>query len=270
MFLSWSQVHGALTHFPVALLITAVVFDIGSLRSRHKERQDAWRTVSFWMLAGAVVMAVPSLLSGWITGLTVFPGKARAPAIFDWHWKSALATSALTAIVLWWRVRSRDRLSGKSRLACTLLMTAAAGVVSFTGHLGGTLVFGDESASLAESVGGQEVINTAAKPAEQPIQKPATKPPAVDAKLVQLIQAGRKLYDENGCANCHRIAGKGATTAPDLTGTGTRHPSLEWQIAHIKNPRAVVPKSTMPAYDALSEQELKALGAYMVSLRQGR
>lgn len=261
MSLSWSQVHGALTHFPVALLITAVVFDIGSLRSRHKERQDAWRTASFWMLAGAVVMAVPSLLSGYVTSLTVFPGKARPPAILDWHWMSALATSALTALVLWWRVRSRDRLAGKSRLACTLLMTTAAGVVSFTGHLGGAMVFDDESASLAaESAGGQETTpNAAVKPT-----MPPPKTPAVDA---QLVQAGQKLYAENGCANCHRIAGKGATTAPDLTRTGARHPDLAWQIAHLKNPRAVVPKSTMPAYDALTEQELKALAAYMVSRR---
>lgn len=259
-FLSWPEIHGAITHFPVALLMAAAAFEIGVLLTRNKERQEAWRTTSFWMLVVAVVTAVPSLLSGYITGLTVFPKNARAPIIFDWHWMSALATTALSIVALWWRVRQRDRLSRPTRLACVLLMTIAAGVVGGTGYWGGKMVFGDESASLAaESVGGQDTTQNATRPPAR-----TAKPPAVDAKLVL---AGRKIYGENGCANCHRIGTEGATTAPDLTRTGVRHPDLKWQIAHIKNPRAVNPKSTMPAYDALSVQELKALGAYMVSLR---
>ena len=37
-------------------------------------------------------------------------------------------------------------------------------------------------------------------------------------------------------------------TGPDLTNVGNRQPSLEWNLLHLYQPRAVVSKSIMPAY----------------------
>lgn len=42
-------------------------------------------------------------------------------------------------------------------------------------------------------------------------------------------------------------------TGPDLTDVGNRQPSLEWNLVHLYNPRAVVEASIMPAYPWLFE-----------------
>src|SRR5690606_8248332 len=42
-------------------------------------------------------------------------------------------------------------------------------------------------------------------------------------------------------------------TGPDLINVGNRQPSLEWNLVHLYNPRAVVSESVMPAYPWLFE-----------------
>jgi cytochrome c oxidase cbb3-type subunit 2 len=45
-------------------------------------------------------------------------------------------------------------------------------------------------------------------------------------------------------------------TGPDLARIGGKY-SDEWQVAHLMNPRDVVPESIMPAYDWLARTELR-------------
>ncbi len=42
-------------------------------------------------------------------------------------------------------------------------------------------------------------------------------------------------------------------TGPDLTDVGNRHPSKDWNLVHLYNPRIVVKESIMPAYPYLFE-----------------
>ena len=42
---------------------------------------------------------------------------------------------------------------------------------------------------------------------------------------------------------------------------------LEWHVRHFRNPAAVVPGSIMPPLADLSEDDVKALAAYMLSLK---
>lgn len=82
-----------------------------------------------------------------------------------------------------------------------------------------------------------------------------------------LVKQGRALVEKNGCLGCHKIAGQGGAVGPPLDGAGTRRPSLDWQIRHLKAPSAVVPGSTMPPYKQLSDADLRALATYLLSLR---
>ena len=65
---------------------------------------------------------------------------------------------------------------------------------------------------------------------------PATAPPPGDAA------AGKRVYDANGCAGCHEIAGKGSTFGPNLTrvGAGRSHEYLKESVLH---PSADIPDS---------------------------
>ena len=103
---------------------------------------------------------------------------------------------------------------------------------------------------------------------------------------------GKALYVANGCVGCHTqyvrnvdmdkvwgerpsiaadYAGMHRTdfwrntatlmgserTGPDLTNIGNRQPSIDWQLLHLYQPRAVVKQSIMPAYQWMFEYKEK-------------
>jgi len=96
--------------------------------------------------------------------------------------------------------------------------------------------------------------------------------------------AGRDVYIREGCYNCHSqmvrpfraeteryghysVAGEfvydhpfqwgSKRTGPDLARVGERY-SNEWHVAHLTNPRDVVPESNMPAYPFLAKTAAKS------------
>jgi cytochrome c oxidase cbb3-type subunit 2 len=110
--------------------------------------------------------------------------------------------------------------------------------------------------------------------------------------LSEAAMHGKALFIENGCVACHTqqvrnidmdkvwgsrpgIAADYADnkrmssfvntatlmgterTGPDLTNVGNRQPSLEWNLLHLYQPRAVVSKSIMPAYKWLFDVKEK-------------
>jgi cytochrome c oxidase cbb3-type subunit 2 len=108
--------------------------------------------------------------------------------------------------------------------------------------------------------------------------------------MSEAAKKGKEIYIANGCVACHTqqvrnldmdkvwgsrpsIAADYANikrqdiwrntatlmgterTGPDLTDIGNRQPSLEWNLLHLYQPRAVVKASIMPAYQWLFEQK---------------
>jgi quinol-cytochrome oxidoreductase complex cytochrome b subunit/cytochrome c551/c552 len=82
-----------------------------------------------------------------------------------------------------------------------------------------------------------------------------------------LVKKGRTLFDQNGCTGCHKLAGQGGAVGPPLDGESARHPDLNWQIRHLKDPADVTRGSTMPPYKQLSDSDLRALAEFLLSLK---
>jgi cytochrome c oxidase cbb3-type subunit II len=107
--------------------------------------------------------------------------------------------------------------------------------------------------------------------------------------------AGRAVYVREGCYNCHSqmirplrdeveryghysLAAESMydhpfqwgskRTGPDLARIGGKY-SDEWQLAHLANPRALVPQSIMPGYPWLAKRELN-LEAAAADVRTNR
>ena len=98
--------------------------------------------------------------------------------------------------------------------------------------------------------------------------------PAGAAPRTGDAERGRRVYMREGCGFCHtqmvrdlpmdRPYGRPSRaedyaledppmlgtqrTGPDLADVGTRQPSETWHLIHLYDPRAVVPRSVMPAY----------------------
>lgn len=84
---------------------------------------------------------------------------------------------------------------------------------------------------------------------------------------------GAQLFDDAGCAACHRIAGTPANglAGPDLTyiasrrslGAGILPNNRGTMIGWIGDSQAIKPGNRMPRYNVLSGEELQALAAYL-------
>lgn len=112
----------------------------------------------------------------------------------------------------------------------------------------------------------------------------STTQPVPGMKPYDAVQlAGRDVYLREGCYNCHSqmirpfraeteryghysVAGESVydhpfqwgskRTGPDLARVGGRY-SDEWHVAHLMQPRDVVPESNMPAYPWLAQRLAK-------------
>ena len=114
-------------------------------------------------------------------------------------------------------------------------------------------------------------------------QKSTTQPIEGLKPYTALQLAGRDIYQREGCYNCHSqmirpfraeteryghysVAGESVydhpfqwgskRTGPDLARVGGRY-SDEWHVAHLMQPRDVVPESNMPAYPWLAKRAAK-------------
>ncbi len=78
--------------------------------------------------------------------------------------------------------------------------------------------------------------------------------------------AGKQLFQESGCLNCHTVAGVGGNLGPNLTEEGSKAHGIDWHVNHLKDPQSVVPGSPMPAFGNLSDQQLNELAHFLEGL----
>jgi cytochrome c oxidase cbb3-type subunit II len=126
---------------------------------------------------------------------------------------------------------------------------------------------------------------------------PGTVEAAPDIRLYTPLElAGRNIYIREGCYACHSqmirtlqddvdrygpyslaVESKydhpmqwgSKRTGPDLARVGDKY-SDQWHLAHLRNPRDVVPQSNMPSYAFLERAQLETddLGFHLAALRR--
>jgi cytochrome c oxidase subunit 2 len=74
------------------------------------------------------------------------------------------------------------------------------------------------------------------------------------------------VFVTNHCQSCHVVAGQGTEFGPDLTHVATRY-TADKLANLIRKPTSVNPQANMPAFDKLSDADLKALVAYLMTLK---
>ena len=125
--------HPVMIHFPIALFIASVVFDILAIW----RKRPILATVAYFNLVGAAItipLAIATGLGAWqwqLEGATL-KGNLRL------HLICAL-TSAVFILGLCWK-RSRLRAKGQSpRVFYFVFLALAVAIITLTGHLGGIL-----------------------------------------------------------------------------------------------------------------------------------
>ena len=102
------------------------------------------------------------------------------------------------------------------------------------------------------------------------LQNPDVNPARADAKAFtpQMAALGKQLYEvKYQCQACHTTGGSGGYVGPNLTNAGNWL-TPAWIMAWLRNPQALVPDTIEPRR-SFTEDEIKALTAYLLTLRQG-
>jgi uncharacterized membrane protein len=125
--------HVVLIHFPIALFIMAVAFDLISQWTKRRGLADA----AYYNLLGATISTIPVLATGILAWQLQLEGQ-RLKGILLLHLVLACVSSALIWLVWWvhFRARRREESLPNYRLALEIL---GVGIIALTGHLGGFL-----------------------------------------------------------------------------------------------------------------------------------
>ena len=102
------------------------------------------------------------------------------------------------------------------------------------------------------------------------VQKPGIDPESVDSRQFSpaMISMGKQLYEmKYQCQSCHTIGGTGGYVGPNLNNAGNWL-TPAWIEAWLRNPQALQPDTIEPRRN-LTEDEIRALTAYLMTLRTG-
>ena len=125
--------HVVLIHFPIALFIVAVSFDLISQWTKRKGFADA----AYYNLLGAALSTFPVIATGLLAWQFQLEGQ-KLKGILLLHLVLACVSTVMIWLVWWvhFRARRRTVYLPSYRLAVEIL---AVGLVALTAHLGGFL-----------------------------------------------------------------------------------------------------------------------------------
>ena len=142
----WPRVHALIVSFPVALLTTAVLFELASLVLK----KAALRTIGFALLLIGTLAAGAAVLIGLQAEDAIQHGNA-IHHLLDEHETLAYFTLGTFAVVALWRLIRERKMGSAERAAAFVLSLAGLGFLVDTGHQGGKMVF-EHAAGVPDSM----------------------------------------------------------------------------------------------------------------------
>jgi uncharacterized membrane protein len=134
----WDKLHGALTHFPIALLLFSTACDIGSVLLSKRPFVRELRAVSFYALALTALASVGAVVSG----IALTKGDMWGRGDFGWHHRFVWPAFGLLLALAVWRLIVREAMSRFGLCMYLILMLLASGLVATAGYFGGELILG--------------------------------------------------------------------------------------------------------------------------------
>ena len=130
--------HPAFVHFPVAWIVILVIFEIVALRTRD----PYWSRASFVILFLTVLSFIPAMTTGFLLEDSVGGGPGFHDLLELHETLNIIAACIIAAAFLLqiFLIRDDKSIWKKAYLACVL---ASAGIVLYSAHVGGKMVFGE-------------------------------------------------------------------------------------------------------------------------------
>ena len=134
----WNQLHGAMTHFPIALLLFSAVCDLASVVLHKFKFARELRRVSFYGLAVSAIASLGAVVSG----IALVKGNLWGRGDLGWHHRFIWPAFGLLVALAVWRLMVRDAMSRTGLWFYLILMFMASGFMAAAGYFGGELVLG--------------------------------------------------------------------------------------------------------------------------------
>ena len=132
----WDKLHGAMTHFPIALLLFSTACDFLSVTFKKLAFARELRIVSFYGLAVAALASLGAVVSG----IALTNGDLWGRGNFAWHHRFVWPVFGLLVALAVWRLVVRDAMSRTGLYIYLTLMLLASGLVAAAGYFGGELL----------------------------------------------------------------------------------------------------------------------------------
>ena len=134
----WSKLHGASTHFPIALVITSTLCDALALVGQNDEMKQRYRFAATVM----IVLAALGSYGAIISGLVMTRGQLWGHDTLLHHHQFVWPAFALITGLATWRVLARATPSRPRSSIQFALMMLTSLVVGGAGYWGGELLSG--------------------------------------------------------------------------------------------------------------------------------
>ncbi|HEY3012118.1 MAG TPA: DUF2231 domain-containing protein [Gemmatimonadales bacterium] len=142
----WARLHAALNDLPTALLLTAVLFDVGALATRR----ESLRLVGFWTMVIGAIGGAAAVISGLQAQEHIEHGE-EVHRVMETHEELALITLGIFAVLALWRIFREKRMGSRERSFVLILSLGGVGILFATAVYGGKLVF-EHAAAIPSAV----------------------------------------------------------------------------------------------------------------------
>jgi uncharacterized membrane protein len=132
----WSKLHGASTHFPIALMLVAALCDGMSYFSKDAGVRRSYRFVA----TVTIVLGVLGSYAAVLTGLVMTRGEIWGHATLLHHHQFVWPAFVLMTGLATWRIVSSPEPSRESATVYLVLMIASAALIGGAGYWGGELL----------------------------------------------------------------------------------------------------------------------------------
>lgn len=186
-----AEAHAAINDLPPVLFVASVLFDLAA----RVTRRDSFRAAGFWTLMLGVLGSVAAVISGELAEDTIEHGEA-VHEMMGKHETMAISVAVLFTLLAVWRLWRRGNFSSMEQVLYLVVGLGGAGMVTYTAHLGGNIVFrlggGIPTAVMQEAIeersaghhhhGGEADEHEHNEAAKAPVDSAATKSHADTAK----------------------------------------------------------------------------------------
>lgn len=134
----WANIHGGSTHFPIALIIASMLFDLaGYALNREPHSRDLHAAAFYSLLLGSLASFV-AVLSGLIISQWQVFGEGTLAKHHDFVWPAFALLIGLAV----WRLVIRQRASRRAYAAYLACSIVAAVLMATAGYWGGEMLLG--------------------------------------------------------------------------------------------------------------------------------